>query len=382
MKLPPGFVPGQAEVKASGYGGYGERLLRSMGWDKGQGLGRCGTGIREAIQVKKKEDNAGIGGNNCYRWDNKWWEFAFDSAIQTANNTLEDDSSDSDDDTDDEHITSTSNRDGTRSSASLEELKLLASLSNSKSSRIAAGRFSGRDAKLERIRAQEAALSAEAASKLGVALPSNQSSDKTPKVQKMVDKDEPQEKATKRQRIVIEPVIMSDNECVSAFVATPPEGWWGSLVFTSVGCLEGTLTSQRDHPKGGFDEDDQEKIFNAAHAGKTQGKVGLGQQTRTVKVGGGWQGHKITFDSKAVDKKRTQDNLKSIKWKRLIVRALKGSPSGTLRLKALKKTIAKDVNLGKKDAQRCILETIEGCRTLEMLHGGKTVQLRKKSPSV
>ena len=66
MKLPPGHVAGANGVEpgkvvlATGYGGFGERLLRGMGWDKGQGLGLNGAGIKEAIQVKKKEDTLGV----------------------------------------------------------------------------------------------------------------------------------------------------------------------------------------------------------------------------------------------------------------------------------------------------------------------------------
>lgn len=60
MKLPPGHVAGQGVVRPTGYGGFGERMLRGMGWDKGQGLGRTGDGIKEAIQVKKKEDTVGV----------------------------------------------------------------------------------------------------------------------------------------------------------------------------------------------------------------------------------------------------------------------------------------------------------------------------------
>ena len=59
------------------------------------------------------------------------------------------------------------NRDGTRTSASADELKLLASLSK-KGGRVTAGRFGGRDAKMARIRAQEAAMAGAASEKLGV----------------------------------------------------------------------------------------------------------------------------------------------------------------------------------------------------------------------
>jgi hypothetical protein len=35
-------------------------MLRTMGWEAGQGLGKQGTGIKEAIEVKKKEDTVGV----------------------------------------------------------------------------------------------------------------------------------------------------------------------------------------------------------------------------------------------------------------------------------------------------------------------------------
>lgn len=60
MKFPPGYVPGSGVHKASGFGGFGERLLRKQGWEKGEGLGKNKTGVAEAIQVKKKEDTAGV----------------------------------------------------------------------------------------------------------------------------------------------------------------------------------------------------------------------------------------------------------------------------------------------------------------------------------
>ncbi len=60
MKLPPGHVAGQGVVKPKCTGGFGERMLRSMGWEAGKGLGKEGQGMKEAIQVKKKEDTVGV----------------------------------------------------------------------------------------------------------------------------------------------------------------------------------------------------------------------------------------------------------------------------------------------------------------------------------
>ena len=60
MKLPPGYVPGSGAHKATAYGGFGERLLKQMGWEDGQGLGRDRKGRAKAIEVKAKEDTVGV----------------------------------------------------------------------------------------------------------------------------------------------------------------------------------------------------------------------------------------------------------------------------------------------------------------------------------
>lgn len=62
MKLPVGYVAGKGVVKASGYGGLGQRMLEKMGWQKGQGLGKEKDGMTDALEVKKKEDTLGVSG--------------------------------------------------------------------------------------------------------------------------------------------------------------------------------------------------------------------------------------------------------------------------------------------------------------------------------
>lgn len=61
MKLPQGYVPGVGVVKTQGgFGGFGQKMLEKMGWERGQGLGRQKSGIKDAIEVIKKEDNRGV----------------------------------------------------------------------------------------------------------------------------------------------------------------------------------------------------------------------------------------------------------------------------------------------------------------------------------
>ena len=60
MKLPAGHVAGSGVHKATAYGGFGQQMLEKMGWSKGQGLGKQKDGMKEALEVKKKEDNLGV----------------------------------------------------------------------------------------------------------------------------------------------------------------------------------------------------------------------------------------------------------------------------------------------------------------------------------
>lgn len=101
MKLPTGYVAGVGVVKASGFGGIGQRMMEGMGWSKGQGLGKNKHGMAEALEVKKKEDTTGIGATGGYDWAAKAWEAAFNQAAKAIDHD-DSDSSCSDDSSDDD----------------------------------------------------------------------------------------------------------------------------------------------------------------------------------------------------------------------------------------------------------------------------------------
>jgi hypothetical protein len=61
MKLPKNYsTEAGGVVKATAYGGVGQKLMESMGWSKGQGLGKDKAGMREALEVKEKKDTLGV----------------------------------------------------------------------------------------------------------------------------------------------------------------------------------------------------------------------------------------------------------------------------------------------------------------------------------
>ena len=80
MKLPVGHVAGKGVERASGFGGYGQRMLEKLGWQKGQGLGTNKDGITEAIEVKKKEDTLGVSGPVAY-WPTGLWHGSWQSVF-------------------------------------------------------------------------------------------------------------------------------------------------------------------------------------------------------------------------------------------------------------------------------------------------------------
>lgn len=396
MKLPPGYVAGQGVVKGSAYGGFGERMLKSLGWEKGKGLGKEEQGMKEAIEVKKKEDNIGVcccmvrwprgdvfmvelvrvqvGGGPSTDWKDAWWEDAFNSAAKGVNVGCSSSSSSSDDDSssDDEgNAVARKNRDGTLASASQQELKLLEELSAS-AGRVAAGRFGGRDAKMERIRRQEALEAERLAAKLGLRIKKDESQDVVETQPKKKTRnlaseklEEKRKKKDKAGRIVIE--CGSDGKDGGQDhlpEPTPRHGWWGCNLFISAGSLAGAaLELPVEKKKSGFSEDQQAQIYNDAQKGKTSGKTGLGKGKRgTIKVDGVvWEGKKTTFDEEPEDTKSPKDLEREadgkskkrkakngdVKWRKVISKVLKktkkkdAKPNKGIKMTSLHKNVRK-----------------------------------------
>ena len=383
MKLPPGYVAGRGVVEGTAYGGFGERMLQSLGWERGKGLGKDEQGMKEAIEVKKKDDTIGVGGVPSTNWKDAWWEDAFNSAVKNVGCGDASSSSDSDDsDSDVEDTGSLRNRDGTMASASAQELRILEALNKSQG-RVSTGRFGGRDAKMERIRRQEALEAAQLAERMGmsaeaVAAPKTREAEKHKK-QKSTTKSKP---LSPSDRIVIECGVKDDTSDV-VLVPTPKDGWWGCKLFSSAGCMSGAALELpvKDKDGKGFSESQQENIYARAQSGKTVGKTGLGKGKRgTIKIDGvAWAGTKTTFSDEDVDKEKEGKNnnkeKKKLKesrseefkrWKKVMMKVLKkkGKSKKGMKVKSLNSSVRKmlvddyEVKVGKDHVKDNIQKTI------------------------
>jgi len=56
--------------------------MSSHGWKKGDGLGRRGQGITDAIKPKLKFDQRGMGNNRSEEFEFHWWDHVFNSAAK------------------------------------------------------------------------------------------------------------------------------------------------------------------------------------------------------------------------------------------------------------------------------------------------------------
>ena len=62
---------------------FGAKILEKFGWKEGEGLGKEKNGITEAIQIKRREENMGLGKTKKEQvWNDKWWEQSYDNILK------------------------------------------------------------------------------------------------------------------------------------------------------------------------------------------------------------------------------------------------------------------------------------------------------------
>ena len=61
----------------------------------GEGLGKNKTGIKEVIQIKRREENKGLGKETkTPNWNDKWWENTYDKVLQSIKHNENDEDDD------------------------------------------------------------------------------------------------------------------------------------------------------------------------------------------------------------------------------------------------------------------------------------------------
>lgn len=92
---------------------FGKKILEKFGWNEyeyiyiynyylynllicsGEGLGKNKTGIKEVIQIKRREENKGLGKETkTPNWNDKWWENTYDKVLQSIKHNEKDDDDD------------------------------------------------------------------------------------------------------------------------------------------------------------------------------------------------------------------------------------------------------------------------------------------------
>ncbi len=62
---------------------FGAKILEKFGWKEGEGLGKSKNGITEAIQIKRREENMGLGKTKKeIMWNDKWWEQSYNNILK------------------------------------------------------------------------------------------------------------------------------------------------------------------------------------------------------------------------------------------------------------------------------------------------------------
>ena len=286
------------------YSGYGKALLEKWGWREGEGVGKNKQGMSEALKVKKRDGEIGLGAEDSlrYKWEEKWWEGHFKSAADKFAEAVK-------------HVDSESNSDSDSDSDSDSEMaRQLAScaVDHNGNAVMETGKVKGRDGiyysgkksdfdlaqdlakdswgnwgrakgKLARIAKMEEEQLAKYGIQAGEATNTSSDDDSgdTKKEAKAADK---KKAAAAPSTPSPEPEPQLTGEAWEGLPSksTKEAKWWVNAKFVWGGLCgsarEKSSDVRKNSHKIGFTEDDQEALFNSAHAGKVEkgAKRGLG----------------------------------------------------------------------------------------------------------
>lgn len=296
--------------------GFGMRMLASMGWKEGKGIGKNGTGIAKHLHAKKRQLNSGIGADATSDASGKIdWTLnavSFENILEGLNQSY-----------------STTNMIANSSGEGREPVENaeVGGVEEDESKKDTQRNLTGRSAvgharryqKRESQKRVKSYSEADLDAILGgistfTAAPSAQMEAKCGErvVHTGVGSEGLRERTTKHKRKEKHEInkdriagLMEVGVATKQPLALPPppKRWWGWTVgFVPSGHIGDTHTEDTagTDRKRGFDEADQERLAIAAHEGANRGKRGLGvgagfMNTVRNKAGAKWEGKKTIF---------------------------------------------------------------------------------------
>lgn len=311
------------------------RLMKQMGWEEGEGLGKDKQGIKGYIRVKNKQDTAGIGTEKPNNW-------AFDTTqfdnilkklkVQQAANVMKDEGEEED---------------------GAEADVVSKSSSDNQDKEVKVTRPQGRYKKRERGKLVHAYSSQDLE---GILV--KRAVSPIPHMEEDVANSE--EDVTNLVENVESHIPDSEGKADQHYQIVSPE-WWGfKRGFVSGGFLgaearrrKAIERTQNGDQRTAFHEEDQENLYKLVQNKATTGKQGLGIKDQTKKIAGCYfQGKKTSFDDSDGEEstesrssaKRKHDELSevandcnsNVKLKKLCRQLIKQAPGESLKLKQLK----------------------------------------------
>ncbi|XP_028077337.1 uncharacterized protein LOC114279316 [Camellia sinensis] len=337
------------------------RLMKQMGWEEGEGLGKDNQGIKGHVRVKNKQDTAGIGVDEA----KKNWAFdttQFDNILKrlkVQSTEINDEAVQKDDGQEDDTDI------GTQSNVSKD---------SKEDTVVKATRPQGRYKKRERGKFVRTYSSKDLE---GI----------------LVKKVEECPQTNYNEDSVLELVEESANHVFDVEGNESKDvspNWWGyKSGFVSGGYLGAesrrkkslpTENGQNSWNRVAFHEEDQENIYKLVQDKATSGKQGLGIKDRPRKIAGcHYQGKKTSFDDSAdegsadsskkqkygdISEMENKDESK-VKLKKLCRKLLRQVPGESLKLKQLKVLIDEHFSVfsnfsSKRDALAFLKRKLEG----------------------
>ncbi|KAI5655415.1 hypothetical protein M9H77_32602 [Catharanthus roseus] len=344
------------------------RLMKQMGWEEGEGLGKEKQGIKGYIRVKNKQDTTGIGTEKPNNWafDTTQFDNILKKLKVQASDINKETAAEEEDDAQGDAVS--------KSSPGEKDTIAKVTRPQGRYKRRERGKlvhsYSSKD--LEGILVQRT-------------VPSKDDGGDTDEVMETMDILVPDGKGKSEQAQVISP------------------DWWGcKLGFVSGGFLGDEARkkkSQNHNQRTAFHEDDQENLYKLVQDKATSGKQGLGIKDRTKKIAGCYfQGKKTCLndsdgenssDSHSSAKRKREelsdveekDVSSKVKLKKLCRQLLQQAQGQSLKLKQLKILIDEHSSrlssnfTSRKEALAFLKRKLEGSN--KFFIEGKRVSLRR-----